>query len=77
MSGEFVWECDDLDDTSTQLLTTPSILSSPVPLPVTLWNQSGIYVLQVHIMSTLSFCVCQISIHYFIIELQYNHVLTL
>ena len=55
MSGEFVWECDDLDDTSTQLLTTPSMLSSPVPLPVTLWNQSGIYVLQVHIMSTLSF----------------------
>ena len=57
MSGEFVWECDDLDDTSTQLLTTPSMVSSPVPLPVTLWNQSGIYmyVLQVHIMSTLSF----------------------
>ena len=48
MSGEFVWECDDLDDTSTQLLTTPSMLSSPVPLPVTLWNQSGIYVLQVY-----------------------------
>ena len=66
MSGEFVWECDDLDDTSTQLLTTPSMLSSPVPLPVTLWNQSGIYmyVLQVQIMSILSFLCMSKLLHY-------------
>ena len=42
------------------------------------WNvQQSFYLHHFHIIVLPVLCVCQISIHYFIIELQYNHVLTL
>ena len=43
------------------------------------WNvQQSLYRHYFHtIVLPVLFCVCQISIHCFIIELQYNHVLTL
>ena len=43
------------------------------------WNdQQSFYLHHFHIIILpVLFCVCQISIHCLIIELQYNHVLTL
>ena len=43
------------------------------------WNdQQSFHLYHFHIIILpVLFCVCQISIHCFIIELQYNHVLTL
>ena len=46
-TGEFVWECDDLDHTSTQMIRSPVITHSDVPLPAALLNQSGIYLVKV------------------------------
>ena len=48
-------------------------------LIILVWqNQEPFYLHHFHIIIlSVLFCVYQISIHYFIIELQYNHVLTL
>ena len=46
---------------------------------ILVWNdQQSFYKHHFHIIILpILFCVCQISIHCFIIELHYNHVLTL
>ncbi|XP_019852772.1 PREDICTED: uncharacterized protein LOC109582486 [Amphimedon queenslandica] len=43
-TGEFIWECDDLDHPTTRLVSS-SFVGSPLT-PITLWNQSGIYMLR-------------------------------
>ncbi len=52
-TGEFVWECDDLDHTSTVMVDTPSVIHSKIPLPIALRNQSGFYLLRV---SSVAIC---------------------
>ena len=46
-TGEFVWECDDLDHTSTVMVDTPSVIHSKIPPLLALRNQSGFYLLRV------------------------------
>jgi hypothetical protein len=44
ITGEFIWECDDVDHPTTRMIS--SSLTKPT-LPVSLYNQSGIHCLRV------------------------------